>query len=130
MIGLAAHIRGTDDKDAAAFLADQYGLTSTVQNSTVSKERATAPQAPRQEPTCPTLDYLQHDHEAVDAVGFDPETAKALGIGYAAKGLMRGTVAIPVRLADGTLAGYVGVTECKMPPKWQLGTNVVKLKTA
>jgi hypothetical protein len=42
---------------------------------------------------------------------------------------MRGTVAVPVRLPDGSLAGYVGITEAKLPTKWHLG-NVVKLKTA
>jgi hypothetical protein len=64
----------------------------------------------------------------VDAVGFDPETAKALGIGYASKGLMRGTVAVPIRLEDGTLTGYLGITEAKLPPKWHLSPNVLPLQ--
>jgi hypothetical protein len=42
---------------------------------------------------------------------------------------MRGTVASSSRLADETLAGYVGITEAKLPNRWHLG-NVVKLKTA
>jgi hypothetical protein len=42
---------------------------------------------------------------------------------------MRGTVAVPIRLEDGTLAGYIGVTEIeKLPPKWQLPIdNVVPI---
>src|ERR1019366_207860 len=84
-------------------------VPSTSTAPTVSKEYAGGFQA---------LDYLQNDHPAVEAVGFDQETAKALGIGYAPKGLMRGLVAVPVRLEDGTLAGYIGITEAKLPPKF------------
>jgi hypothetical protein len=83
---------------------------------TVSKERAGF--AP--------LDYLEPSHEAVEAVGFDPIVAEALGIGYAPKGMLRGTVAVPVRLPDGSLAGYIGITEAKLPTKWHgIDTNVV-----
>jgi hypothetical protein len=51
------------------------------------------------------------------------------GIGYAGKGLMRGTIAVPIRLEDGTLVGYIGVTEIeKIPSKWQLPvSNVVAI---
>jgi hypothetical protein len=59
-------------------------------------------------------------HPAVAALGFEPEDAQALGIGYAGRGIMRGLVAIAVRLEDGSLAGYVGVEEiAKLPPRWQ-----------
>jgi hypothetical protein len=47
--------------------------------------------------------------------------AQALGIGYAPRGVLRGTVAVPLRKADGAIAGYVGLTEItKLPPKWHL----------
>jgi len=55
---------------------------------------------------------------AVEALGFAAEDAKALGIGYCPKGIMRGTLAVPVRLEDGTLAGYLGITDAKLPPRW------------
>lgn len=123
-IQLAAHIRGESAKDAAQWL----GGTSTgtvvpaTSTSTVSKNETTG-FAP--------LDYLEAAHDAVEALGFDAETALALGIGYAPKGILRGTVAIPVRLEDGTLAGYIGITEARLPTKWHLPTtNVVRLKTA
>ncbi|MEO0669298.1 MAG: CHC2 zinc finger domain-containing protein [Pseudomonadota bacterium] len=64
------------------------------------------------------LDYLQADHPAVEALGMEPEDAEALGIGYAPRGVLRGTVAVPVRLTDGALAGYIGITDAKLPPKW------------
>jgi hypothetical protein len=34
------------------------------------------------------------------------------------RGIMRGHVAVPIRLQDGTLAGYIGITEAKLPPRW------------
>lgn len=67
------------------------------------------------------LAYLEPSHEAVEALGFDQATAEALGIGYAPRGVLRGTVAVPVRNADGTIAGYIGLTEVeKLPPRWEL----------
>jgi hypothetical protein len=38
--------------------------------------------------------------------------------------MMKGLVAVPVRLEDGTLAGYHGITEAKLPRKFQLGDVV------
>lgn len=65
------------------------------------------------------LDYLQADHPAVEALGMEAEDAELLGIGYASRGVLRGTVAVPIRLEDGTLSGYIGITEAKLPPKWE-----------
>ena len=53
-------------------------------------------------------DYLEPEHEAVQALRLTPECATALGIGYAGRGIMKGRVLIPLRTADGTLAGYAG----------------------
>ena len=57
---------------------------------------------------------------AVEAVGIDAETAKALGIGFAPRGIMAGLVAVLIRLEDGTLAGYIGITEAKLPKSFHL----------
>src|ERR1019366_8709017 len=48
------------------------------------------------------------------------ETAEALGIGYAPKGMMKGYVAIPIRLPTGELTGYIGITEDKVPKEFHL----------
>lgn len=132
-IALAAHVLGKKANEAATFLVEQGTETST---STVSKGRANSePQNQkggdnRPRSGCPELDYLQADHAAVGAIGLDRATAQAIGAGYANKGLMRGTVAIPIRLPDGTLCGYVGLTEiAKLPPKFFLtADNVVIFK--
>ncbi len=117
LIQLAAHIRKCDVKDAAAWLDG-----GTVPSK---KEDSREPSSPKGNSS---LAYLEHDHVAVEALGFTAADAKALGIGYAPKGILRGTVAVPVRLEDGTLAGYIGITEAKLPPRWHgIATNVVPL---
>lgn len=116
-IALAAHVLALSVKDAAAHLVGQQ--SPTVPESEGGKETQKLQPLP----------YLEFDHPAVHAIGFDPEVAERLGIGYASKGIMRGTVAIPVRDANGTLLGYVGATELVLPKDFQ--SNVVKFpKTA
>jgi len=121
LITLVAHIRQTTAKEAARHISDYFKIGNSPSTSTVPATVPTVPQTEKGQ--LKPLDYLQHEHEAVLAVGFDPEVAKSLGIGYAPKGLMRGTVAVPVRLADGTLVGYVGLTEARLPQNFT--TNVV-----
>jgi DNA primase len=64
-------------------------------------------------------EYLEHDHGAVEALGLSEGLATALGIGYAPKGILKGRVLIPLRTADGTLAGYAGYSET-LEPKLKL----------
>ena len=40
--------------------------------------------------------------------------------GYAPKGMMKGYVAIPIRLPTGELTGYIGITEAKLPKEFHL----------
>lgn len=112
-IALVAHIQNSSVKEAAQFLAKSAG----------TRTDETVPQEQDEERILAPLSYLEHDHAAVLAIGFDPELAKALGIGYAPKGLMRGTVAIPVRDEKGVLQGYVGVEDARLPPNFM--SNVV-----
>lgn len=124
-IRLVAHIRGMKQQEAAHELAAHF----------LKKETATPPQNEKREPTRHQFDgdaygkSLDPEHPAVEAVGFDPDTARALGIGYSSKGVLRGTVAVPLRLPDGTLVAYAGVTEMRLPSTIRLpGSNVVPLK--
>lgn len=130
-IALIAHVKGIGMCDAGELVQAQlYGTENrTVQATSTS----TVPDKPAQRDDNATnglapLDYLQADHEMVQAIGLSAQTAEALGIGYAAKGTLRGHVAIPVHLEDGTLAGYIGVEDCKLPSQWHgISTNVVPL---
>ena len=48
---------------------------------------------------------LEFDQVTVEPLGIPPDSAEALGIGYAPKGMMKGYVAIPIRLPTGGLTG-------------------------
>jgi hypothetical protein len=117
VIALAAHVQECSVKDAAAFLSK-----ATVPNTVPKKE---VEDAHVLEP----LKYLEHEHDAVKAIGLDTELAKQIGVGYAPKGLMRGTVAWPIRDENGALLGYIGTeADVRLPPDFT--TNVVRLKRA
>lgn len=108
-LALVAHVRGGSVKDAAAWL---YGSPEKVNTP---KEKAVPGEGFK------ALDYLEPDHEAVIALGLEPDVASALGVGYAPRGVLRGTVAVPIRRPDGEIAGYIGLTEiAKLPPRWTL----------
>jgi DNA primase len=131
-IALVGHVKGIGMRDAGELVQAQYDTENRTATSTVPDKRHEPTEKPPEskghtgmEP----LDYLQHDHEMVAAIGLIAADAETLGIGYAAKGVHRGLVAIPVRLEDGTLCGYVGVEDCKLPTRWQgITTNVVPLR--
>lgn len=132
LIALAAHVLDTSVKEAAIQIAEQYGVTGTSRDSTGNGTSSShEPQETRGkggDRTLQPLGYLESDHDAVLAVGFDPKDAEVIGIGYAPKGIMRGYVAIPIRLPDGKLLGYIGVHEAKLPPGFHLNDddNVVR----
>ncbi len=114
-IALVSHVKGVSQKDAAALMFGQQAqgtVTSTVQGTSTVQDKF------------PPLDYLEADHITVEALGLSQETAEALGIGYAPKGMMKGYVAIPVRLPTGELTGYIGIIEGKVPKEFHL-SNVV-----
>ncbi len=120
-ITLAAKVRGVSMREAALFLDGQ--------TKSAPAKAATAPQEQRErnQPLQP-LPYLECEHEAVVAVGFDTRLAAELGIGYAAKGIMRGMVAVPIRGEDGALRGYIGIEEARLPKDFQPPENVVAFK--
>jgi len=108
VLALVQLVNDCSAKEAAQYLSD-----------TVPSEKAERSSPKREaERGFRPLDYLKADHPAVEALGMEPEDAEALGIGYAPRGTLRGTVAIPIRLEDGTLSGYIGITEAKLPPRW------------
>ena len=110
-LALIGHVRQCTVKDAAQWLAGDR-----PHGDTKPKEKADKPSEGFK-----PLEYLQAEHPAVEAIGFDPDVAQALGIGFAPRGVLKGTVAVPLRRSDGAIAGYVGLTEIdKHPPKWQL----------
>jgi hypothetical protein len=117
LIQLVAHIRACEVREAAEWLDRTSSREPSPRKGTV----------PRTEPErgMKALDYLEADHPAVEALGFAPEIAVALGIGWAATGTMKNHVLIPIRLEDGAIAGYIGVEEiATLPKQWHIDTNV------
>jgi len=109
-ISLVSFVKDTSAKEAARWIVDNLGGGNTTEEPT-EKEPGTG---------LKELDYLQSDHPAVQALGFEVEDAERLGIGWSNKGIMRGYIAIPIRLPSGHIAGYLGIHECKLPPKWRI----------
>jgi hypothetical protein len=109
VIALVEFINGVSTKEAAQFL------------STVPEEKEARPAKSKASEVkgFKELEYLEADHDAVVALGFESEDAERLGIGYAKRGVMRGSIAVPVRLSDGTLVGYLGVKEAILPASWR-----------
>jgi DNA primase len=119
-IALVSHVKGVSQKDAAALMLGQKGTGIVQSTSTVQNGTGTVPPHDH----FPPLDYLEFDHVTVESLGIDAATAEALGIGYAGKGLMKGYVAVPVRLPTGELTGYIGIIEGKVPKEFHLSRVV------
>lgn len=111
VIAMVAHIRGCSQREAATMLQEQYCSPNTVSTST---QYSTSSHITPDADALPTnglepLAHLSTDHPAIEALGLSAQVCEALGIGYASKGVMRGRVAFPLRLPDGTLVGYQGL---------------------
>ena len=109
-LALVELVNNCSTKEAATFLSG----TAPLEKSKSSPKKTEARGGFR------PLEYLEPDHPAVEALGMEPDTAEALGMGYAPRGILKGTVAVPIRTDTGQLAGYVGITEATLPPKWNL----------
>ena len=114
LIALAAHVEKLGMRDAAEFIHRSLTVPEKVGSSPNNVKSELQP-----------LSYLEHNHDLVAQIGFDPEAAERLGIGYAKKGLMRGTVAIPLRTDDGVLLGYIGINNGRLPKDLQSTDTII-----
>ena len=103
MITLASLVRGCTPREAAEFLAEKSGMMKSTSSSSNS-----SPQPTLVEGKLTPLDYLQAEHEAIQALGVSPQTATHFGAGFAPKGIMRGRFAIPLHDPYGILLAYCG----------------------
>lgn len=111
---LIAYVHGTSVRDAAEWLAGPDPSPKKGNNEDGHVSRGADQPASGFRP----LTYLEPNHPAVEALGFEPEDAERIGAGYAKRGVLRGTVAIPVRDETGKLLGYVGTTDAVLPSQW------------
>ena len=135
ILDFVMHLSGGTVKDAAQFLLENHDA------KTQRQVKKTAP--PKNEERTKKVDnhltiesfqplsHLVYEHDLVQDLGISAQDAEALGIGYTSRGLLKGHVCVPVRLPDGTLAGYVGILEGKVPQTWHYPkTNVVPITKA
>jgi DNA primase len=103
MITLAAGVRGCSPREGAEFLAEKSGVAKLATNGSNS-----SPQPTLGEGKLKPLDYLEGEHELVQALGVSQQTAAHFEAGYAPKGIMRGRLAIPLHDQAGVLLAYCG----------------------
>lgn len=129
-IALAAHVLDVPAKEAAQELAERAGIVpSRDRNSSSGKVPSrTVPESEGGGGSkLSPLSYLEPESDAVVALGLDPKFCEQHGIGYAPRGVVRGSVAIPFRDENGVLLGYFGVQDLTyVPPDFT--SNVVQLK--
>ena len=106
-IALVAHVKQIGVKEAAQWL---HGSVTAKEKAAKGKEPSEGFQP---------LAYLEHNHPAVIALGLEPDDAERIGCGYAPRGMMKGTVAFPIRSTSGKLLGYIGTSDCKVPTSWK-----------
>lgn len=124
-IALVAKHFGCSTRDAALKMKESCGNSEPVHRSTVTIPSTKPERPPVKGDVLQPLAHLKHEHEALTALGISPEACRALGVGCASKGLMRGRVAFPLRLPDGTLIGYAGLaTTADQAPLMLLPSNL------
>lgn len=108
VIELVARHAGIKQKEAAGKIAQHFklnGAGTADANASTSKEQEGSRKATGWDP----LEYQQSlapDHEALVYGG---GALRALGGGYASKGLLRGKLALPICDHDGTIKAFVGI---------------------
>lgn len=114
VIALVAHVKGCSMREAATILDKHFNYKDEPRN----KDMAPIVAETKSDDLQP-LKHLDTDHDMVKTM-MPVDVAKAVGAGYAHKGMMRGHFAFPLRMPDGKLIGYIGVKEAKTPSTWRL----------
>lgn len=108
---LVSKVRGCSVREAAEAIAAHFGA-----------EKPTVPQPPGQQEKKGGFDAeryaagLDPSHASLEPLGVSPETLKAWKAGFAPSGVLRGKLALPVALSDGTVVAYIGRAIDDKPP--------------
>jgi hypothetical protein len=119
----STYITGLDVKDAAEWLQESLAPAATVPQKTEARKQL-APPSKAFDPVAFAAKLVFS--EEVKALGLNEEDAERFGVGF-----YRGKVYLPMRDANGFVAGFVGYAngELKMPPQWLPSpTNVVPIR--
>ena len=108
---VARHARITQ-KEAAGRIASHFKLNGATQVPDAASSQH-EPAAQRKPDGFDPLAYqqtLQADHDALGELGVSPDTIRQLGGGYASKGVLRGRLALPICIREGTIKAFFGLT--------------------
>lgn len=88
----------------------------------------------RNEPLAFTLKTIDPGHASVQALGLSDGVVSEFGLGYCARGLLKGRIAVPIRNFAGDLVAYIGFasdaqagSRYRYPPKFQPALEVFNL---
>ncbi len=131
-INLTAHVLKIGTKEAAQRIAERFKIGESARpTAPVPSSPQTDSAPPQSTDALKPLDYLTTDHPAIEALGLTVAVCKALGIGFAPKGMMRGRIVFPLRLPNGTLIGYQGLaTKEDMTPLLLFPKNLDQMVAA
>lgn len=113
LVQLVRGYQGTDGaREAALAIQAHFGGAGTVHRATVHRD--TVPKGNRTSVSNAAqlqnvLDRLQPEHEAVQALGISPETAKLFESGYNPSGVQKGRYSVALRSAEGVLETFIGI---------------------
>lgn len=116
-----------------AMFADSEGEANepapSEAKSVAPQPKPTSKSAPAPESNAPNkplqfrLDKLERDHPYLTERGLTPETVADFGVGFCAKGMMAGRIAIPIHNPEGGVVAYAGRFPGEPPgdtPKYKL----------
>jgi DNA primase len=115
VIDLVARMKRIPEAQAGQQIAAHFGLNGTTQGAGKPADNAPGAADGPQERKSSGFDpreyqrSLDSHHEALTGLGISPATIRAFGGGYAAKGVMRGRLALPICRTDGEITGFMGV---------------------
>ena len=136
-----------DTEEMSASAKQEAGETSEPKkNGEVAKPKQAARPAPAQENGAPNkplqfrLDKLEREHPyLIEERGLTLETIVDFGIGFCAKGMMAGRIAIPINNAEGKVVAYAGrfigepsedTPKYKLPPGFRKSQELFNIDRA
>ena len=112
---------------------------SSAPAPTPSKEKFKPEDATPNPPLKFRLEHLDGKHPYLTERGLTPETIVDFGVGFCAKGMMAGRIAIPIHNAEGKIVAYVGrwpgeppgdTPKYKLPPGFRKSLELFNLDRA
>jgi DNA primase len=107
-IALCAHVRQIPMREAALAIAEHFGVGDTPARRPAASTTPTKPPGGRAFDAEAYAKRLDPNHDALAALGIAPETFQAFGSGYAAGGVNRGRLALPIHDREGKCVAYIG----------------------